>query len=192
MTKRIHIVHFTLLLALTATMAIMSSCDRDNNHPGYNYYPDMVDSRAYESFSENPNFADGKTLREPVEGTVPRGHSPLPYTKDLEDRALAGKELQNPVPLNDETLARGKVLYDRFCLQCHGPQGDGQGILYTSKLYPLQPASLVNEKVRNLPDGEIFHTITYGYGVMAEHASIIRPEDRWIIVNYIRKELQDQ
>ena len=53
---------FFLLLALILSV-LLNSCDRDNNHPGYAYYPDMTDSRAYESYSENPNFENGITLR---------------------------------------------------------------------------------------------------------------------------------
>lgn len=178
------------ILFISLSLFFNSGCDRDNNHPGYNYYPDMTDSRAYESFSENPNFSDNSTLREPVSGTVPRGYLPLPYTKDLADRTKAGVELRSPIKSDQSNLERGKVLYERFCLQCHGELGDGQGLLYTSTLYQFPPASLVNEKVKNIPDGEIFHTITYGYGVMAEHGSIILPEDRWKIILYIRQELQ--
>ena len=184
-----YIKHF-LILIISVIFVLLTGCDRDNNNPGYNYYPDMTDSRAYESFSENPNFSDNSTLREPVEGTVPRGYTPLPYTKDLADRTKAGKELNNPMEANQTNIDRGKVLFERCCLQCHGEHGDGKGLLYTSKLYPFPPASLVNEKVKNIPDGEIFHTITYGYGVMPEHASIIPTDDRWKIILYIRQELQ--
>jgi len=179
-------------LYLSGIGLALISCDRDNNSPGYIYFPDMTYSRAYESYSENPNFSNNSTLREPVEGTVPRDYVPLPYTKDLEDRDKAGRELKNPLEANEENLARGQVLFERFCLQCHGELGDGQGYLYTSKLYPFPPASLINEKVSGLPDGQIFHTITYGYGVMAEHGSIIRSNDRWKIIQYIRNNLQNQ
>lgn len=167
------------------------ACDRDNNNPGYAYFPDMTDSRAYESYSENPNFPNHVTLREPPEGTIARGYIPLPYTKDLEDRVLAGKELKNPFTYTDENLERGKTMFERICFDCHGPMGDGQGHLFTSGLYPYPPASLINEKVMGLPDGEIFHTITYGYGIMPEHGTIVQPDDRWKIILYIRRELQE-
>ncbi len=166
------------------------ACDRDNNSTGYTYFPDMVDSRAFETYSENPNFSDNVTLREPPEGSIARGHIPLPYTKDLEDRTLAGREFKNPFGYTKDDLARGKVMFERVCFDCHGPLGDGKGHLFTSGLYPYPPASLINRKVDSIPDGEIFHTITYGYGVMSEHATIVRPEDRWKIILYIRKELQ--
>jgi mono/diheme cytochrome c family protein len=184
--------HTIKFILLAGGVVLLAACDRDNNHPGYTYFPDMTYSRAYESYSENPNFENHSTLREPVEGTVPRGYTPLPYTKDLEDRARAGRELVNPLMVSDAVVERGRVLYERYCIHCHGPHGDGQGHLYTSKLYPYPPASLVNEKVRTIEDGQIFHTITYGYGVMGAHGPIIRPEDRWNIIVYIREVLQKE
>lgn len=182
----------SIFLLIACFTFSFTSCDRDNNSPGYIYFPDMTYSQAYESFSENLNFENNATLREPVEGTVPRGYIPLPYTKDLQDREKAGKELKNPFELNEVNLARGQLMFERFCLQCHGELGNGQGYLYTSKLYPFPPASLINEKVKTIPDGQIYHTITYGYGVMAEHGSIIRPDDRWKIILYVRNNLQGE
>ncbi|MBN1599518.1 MAG: c-type cytochrome [Bacteroidales bacterium] len=179
-----------IITGIVGIFILFSSCDRDNNSPGYNYFPDMTYSRAYESYSDNPNFDNGMTMREPVEGTIPRGYTPLPYTKDLEDRTRAGIDLKNPFYNTPDNLERGKIMFIRICEQCHGVIGDGHGLLYTTKLYPFPPASLVNEKVKNIPDGEIFHTITYGYGVMSEHATIVAPEDRWKIILYIRNELQ--
>ena len=47
----------TIIAMIIAGFAISNtSCDRDNNSPGYTYFPDMTYSTAYESFSENPNF----------------------------------------------------------------------------------------------------------------------------------------
>ena len=180
------------ILLLIMLLFYVSACDRDNNSTGYAYFPDMTDSRAYETYSENPLFPDNSTLREPPEGTVAQGHIPLPYSKDLEDRTLAGRELTNPFAVSDQNLARGKVMYERICLNCHGDLGDGKGFLYTSKLYPFPPASLVNRRVDSIPDGEIFHTITYGYGIMAEHSTIVQPDDRWKIILYLREELQNK
>lgn len=179
------IVIFTVIFFI-----LLIACDRDNNSTGYTYFPDMTDSRAYETYSENPNFSTNSTLSEPPEEAIPRGYIPLPYSKDLEYRTKAGKELKNPFNYTNENLARGKVMYERICFNCHGPQGDGKGYLYISGLYPYPPASLINPKVDYIPDGEIFHTITYGYGVMGEHGYIVQLNDRWKIILYIREELQ--
>jgi len=164
-----------------------TSCDRTHNDPGYDYFPDMFYSKAYETYSENPNFADGKTLREPVEGTIPTDIIPYPYEKNDTDRLLAGKELVNPLPVTTENLGRGEAAYKIYCINCHGSLADGKGNLFTSGLYTFKPASLVNDKMKKVPDGEIFHVITVGQGVMMAHGGIVRPGDRWKIVMYVRQ-----
>jgi len=168
------------------------SCDRTNNHPGFDYFPDMFYSKAYETYSPNPGFTDGKTLREPVAGTIPQGIIPYPYAKTDVDRLLAGRELSNPFPADSANLHRGARAYGIFCTNCHGSQADGNGILYKTGMYNFKPASLVNEKLRTVPDGEIYHVISVGQGVMQEHGSIIRPDDRWKIVLYVRQLQADQ
>jgi len=163
------------------------ACDRNHNDAGYDYFPDMFYSKAYETYSDNPNFADGKTLREPVDGTIPVDMVPYLYEKTDADRLLAGKELVNPLPSEKENLDRGEVVFTRFCVSCHGSHADGQGNLFTSGLYNFKPASLVNEKMKAAPDGEIYHVITVGQGVMMAHGGQIRPEDRWKIVLHVRQ-----
>jgi mono/diheme cytochrome c family protein len=163
------------------------SCDRTNNDPGYDYFPDMFYSKAYETYSENKVFADGKTLREPVAGTVPTDIIPYPYTKTDADRLLAGKELVNPFASDAANLSQGARDYSVFCISCHGARADGNGFLYKKGLYNFKPASLVNDKMIAVPDGEIYHVISVGQGVMQEHGSIIRPDDRWKIVLYVRQ-----
>jgi len=180
-----------LLILTGLTLILFSACDRTRSTTGWDYMPDMYYSEAYETWSPNENFSDGKTMRTPVEGTVPRGMVPFPYENTEEDRLLAGDELTNPVTPSEENISEGKKAYQVYCINCHGEQGDGQGFLYTSQRYPYPPASLVNEKVRNLRDGEIYHTITVGYGVMGAHGAMISQEDRWKIVTYIREELQN-
>lgn len=178
------------ILTLILTALLFSACDRTRSSTGWDYMPDMYYSEAYETYTPNENFEDGLTMRTPAPGSVPRGMVPFAYEKTDEDRILAGKELKNPVEVTDISLADGKELFGVFCVNCHGDKGDGQGFLYTSKRYPYPPASLVNEKVTALPDGEIYHAITVGYGVMGAHGAMITPNDRWRIVNYIREELQ--
>lgn len=171
-----------LVLVLTLT-----GCHRDNNHPGYVYLPDMDESRAYDTYSENPNYADGKTMQPPVEGTIARGEIPYPLTKEnLDDVLIAGKKFTNPYKYTTEVVAEGKILYERFCLSCHGDLGDGKGHLYTSGRYTYPPGNLLEDKQKYRPDGEIFHVITFGYGIMGAHGPQIRQDDRWKIIAYVR------
>lgn len=182
-----------IILGITAflLLVVSGSCDRDRNNPGWDYFPDMFYSEAYESYTPNPNFEDGKTMQEPVEGTVARGEMPFEYTIEPEDRIRAGEELANPFEGDPSVVSRGKEVYEAFCLNCHGTKGEGQGYLHTSGLYIAVPRSLVNETAQNLKDGEIFHTITLGFGSMGAHGSQLRPEDRWKTINYIRMVLQE-
>lgn len=172
--------------------AIVTGCDRDNNNPGYVYIPDMDDSRAYETYTENPVYDDKKTMREPVQGTVPRGDFPYPFQKNAEDMQRAGELLKNPFTATQEVVERGEEMYNRFCLQCHGEKGDGKGYLFTEGLYTYQPASLIAEKARVKPDGEFYHNITVGFGLMGAHGSMISEEDRWKIVTFIRARFHNQ
>ncbi|NOU60446.1 c-type cytochrome [Marinifilum caeruleilacunae] len=171
-------------------IGVMTSCDKDNNHPGYSYFPDMQDSRAYETYSSNPNFADGKTLRLPVEGTIPREMIPYDFEKTPENRTWAGQNIVNMTEMSMKDVERGKELFAIFCINCHGEKGDGQGFLYTSGKYPYEPKSLVTDILKTTPRGEFFHVITAGYGVMGAHGAQIKPDDRWKIIEYIKVELQ--
>ncbi len=183
--------NITRAVILLLFSALMNGCDRNRNTTGWDYFPDMFYSTAYESFTKNPNFEDGATMRIPPAGTVPRDFTPFNYTADPESRVRAGAELINPVPLIPGILARGKEVYTTFCIGCHGTKGAGDGQLFTSGLYPMKPRMLTGNTADNLKDGEIFHTITLGLGSMGAHGSQIRRDDRWILVHYIRN-LQEE
>jgi len=175
------------VVILVLWAVILSGCNRDRNNPGWDYFPDMFYSTAYETFTKNPNFEDAMTMRVPVAGTVPRGFTPFDYTIDPESRIKAGNDLINPILPTDEALLRGKAVYSAFCAGCHGISGEGNGHLYTSGLYPVKPRSLISENASELRDGEIYHSITLGFGPMGSHGSQIRPDDRWKLILYIRK-----
>ncbi len=153
---------------------------------GYDYIPDMVYSQAYDAYSQNPNFKDSMTMRVPVEGTVPIGFTPFRYTVDTISRAKAGKELVNPFLPTDDVLARGKLMFTTFCIGCHGELGKGDGQLFKSGLYPLKPRDISAKPTARRPDGQIYHTITLGFGSMMPHGAQVRPDDRWKLVLYVR------
>ncbi|MGB4205910.1 MAG: cytochrome c [Bacteroidales bacterium] len=180
----------TLLLMLTAL--IVSSCDRSRMDRGYDYFPDMFNSAAYKTYSEHPVLPDGKIMQEAPEGTIPVGFVPYPYDNSFESRELAGKELTNPFEVNNELIAEGKAKYEIFCVHCHGVGGKGDGNLYTSGKFLVKPATLVEGDILEKPSGEIFHVITKGWGTMAAHEVLVKPEDRWKIVMYIEEVLRKQ
>ena len=175
---------------LLLLFVVFSSCDRNRNNPGWDFFPDMFYSEAYETYTPNPNLKDGKTMSMPVEGSIARGDTPFLYTIDDAERVRAGMELKNPFADDSQAVERGKEVFNAFCMNCHGEKGDGKGYLYTSGKYIISPKSLVGEIGLNLKDGEIYHSITLGFGSMGSHASQIRPDDRWKVISYIRNVLQ--
>ena len=179
------------IAVILLTGVILWSCDRQKSMRGYDFIPDMVYSQAYDTYSENPNFPDSMTMRVPVNGTVPRGFMPFRYTIDSVSRARAGNELVNPYLPTDDILARGKLMFTTFCIGCHGAQGKGDGQLYSSGLYPLKPREISSDVISKLKDGQIYHTITLGFGSMGAHGAQIRSDDRWKLVLYVR-ELQKE
>lgn len=169
---------------------ILTACDYDRRTSGWEYFDDMSKSSAYESYTPNENFSDGKTMQGPVEGTIPRGMIPYGYEKSDEDRILAARNLVNPLDESADKLERGKRMYGIYCMNCHGEKGDGLGNLYVDKKYPYPPASLISQKMLVNPEADIYHVITVGHGIMAGHGAMISPDDRWMISMYVKKELQ--
>lgn len=183
---RFLLLHRTVTIAWVAVVWVgISSCDRDKNNPGYDYFPDMAYSKAYETYAPNPNFINGQTMQAPVEGTISREAEYYPYKKVDADIPKAAK-MQNPFLPDSQNIERGRAVYQNVCLQCHGPNGDGKGHLFVSGKYPFPPANLLSPKIANKTDGEMFHTITVGFGIMEPHAIIVRPDDRWKTILYVR------
>ena len=95
-------------LALFTLLAIVTSCDRSPNDPGWDYFPDMSYSHAYRTWSENPVLENDMTMLAPVEGTIPRNMIPFQYERTLEDQVRAGLELVNPFDASAENVERGR------------------------------------------------------------------------------------
>lgn len=178
-----------LLTAFTVIVVLNFTLRRDPARPNYEYLPEMVHSVSFESFSANPNFADGKTLQTPPEGTIPRGHPPLDYEATEEDALRAGVELTNPIdPEDSEATSRGRHVFQTFCVPCHGAGGKGDGPVSMRGFPP--PPSLLVQKTVEMPDGRMFHVVTFGQKNMPGYSVQISQDDRWKAIRYVRV-LQD-
>lgn len=111
----------------------------------------------------------------PVEGTVATHEHAFNFEKTPEDE-LKAASLKNP-PADDFDLERAKQKYDQYCLICHGENGDGQGHLFTSGKYPIPPSNCHVERAMNKTDGQLFHNIRAGFGVMGAHGPQLSVED---------------
>lgn len=96
----------------------------------------------------------------------------------------------NPVKADEVSVARGSELFAINCVLCHGPNGEGNGIIGGAIMWP--PANLTSDVVQSKPDGALFLTISTG--IQGGDGQIHMPalnenlnvRDRWDVVNYIR------
>lgn len=170
---------------------VFTSCEkRDPNSPGVEFMPDMYRSPSLESNMAYVYIENGKetldTLqanRMPVAGTIARGYMPYTYPNSSEGYEAAGTNLRNPLQSNELFLKEGEELYGKYCVHCHGKGGEGDGLV-GGKLPGPPPAY---STLKNLSEGKMFHTITFGKGLMGAHASLMSQEERWKVILYIRK-----
>ncbi|MBT8234183.1 MAG: c-type cytochrome [Saprospiraceae bacterium] len=199
------------LIAAVAFVLLMQSCQQPGGDTtGSEFMPDMAHSVAYEANYYNYYYNNTWGTEEeyyefakpklPVKGTVPRqssssisipkasGSQPYYYEDTEEERTRAMNEIiDNPYPITDEGLNRGKELYNTFCAICHGEKGDGNGYLARDDgAYPVAPAQLINEEFTAASNGRYYHSIMYGKNVMGAYKDKISYEERWQVIHYIR------
>jgi mono/diheme cytochrome c family protein len=178
-------------LFIGCTLFAVTSCTENPLSPGVEYMPDMYRSPSFETYVnyENP---DSMVSRLPVRGTIAFSkdsakayiNMPYPYPNTPEGYEAASTNLKNPLELSDKTIEDAKVLYSKFCVHCHGEQGNGDGSLVANDKFPPPPAY---SKIAGLTEGKMFHTMTYGKGLMGSHASQLNKEERWKLVHYVKK-----
>src|SRR6185295_10132732 len=89
-----------------------------------------------------------------------------------------------PVKVTESVLKRGQERFTIYCAVCHGALGDGKGV--TAKYGMVAMANFHDKRLVEMPDGEIFNTITYGKNLMGSYGSQVPIADRWAIIAYVR------
>jgi cytochrome c553 len=148
-------------------------------------FPSMENQPKFRPQSANKFFADGRADRVPPAHTVARG---MLREDDHRYRGKSGNAfatgLPNGLTVDMNFLQRGRDRYQIYCTPCHGATGDGNGI---TKRYGMGATpSYHDDRLRNMPDGEIFNTITNGKNTMLPYADKLAPDDRWAVVAYVR------
>jgi hypothetical protein len=144
---------------------------------------DMHVQPKYLPYEPSEFFADGRSERQPVEGTVARGQ--LRIDEELYTGKVDGKLVNEfPFPIGANDILRGQERYNIYCSPCHDYTGSGRGMIVMRGFPP--PPSYHIDRLRQAPLGHFFDVMTNGYGSMYSYASRITPEDRWRIAAYIR------
>lgn len=147
------------------------------------------------------SFADGQGSRRPVANTISMGTRvptapsaadgsdlPTSYFRSGRFGDYFGQGFPKQVKVDQALLDRGKQRFEIYCSVCHGLTGSGKGVVgpyWTGGMMP-PTSNLVDERVRALPEGQVFWTITNGKGLMGPYNGSVSVEDRWAIVAYLR------
>jgi hypothetical protein len=143
----------------------------------------MHDQPKYVPLRESTFFADSRSARPFVPGTVARGQlreDSLLYTGKID----GADATVFPFPITGRVMARGRERFDIFCSPCHGLAGYGDGMI-VQRGFPAPP-SYHTRRLRAAPAQHFVDVITNGYGVMYSYAARVPPRDRWAITAYIR------
>lgn len=187
--------YLVLFFVVVSSVSVLGFRGSLSKRPPLEVFPDMDRQEKYKPQAESRFFADKRTDRPTPAGVVPFGRTALAadgkflaaddhlYRGTRADGSFA-KGFPSEVEVNAAFLARGKLKYNIYCTVCHGATGDGNGI---TKQYGMGATPTYHdERLRNVPEGEIYHVITAGKGNMLSYADKLEPADRWAVVAYVR------
>ena len=97
--------------------------------------------------------------------------------------------VENPVQATAEDLERASEIFQLNCVACHGPEGQGNGIIagYFERADVAKPADYTSDDIRGRTDGQLYYAITSGTGLMPRFGPLLNEEDRWLLVHHIRE-----
>jgi len=178
---------FPLLIFLLGAVMLAGACTRGSisKKPPIHINPNMdIQPKAMPEASSD-FFADGKTMRPKLAGTVAREDA-------VDDHGLssgkdaAGNYLKEfPMKVDGALLTRGQQRFDIYCAPCHGERADGNGMLHQRA--NVRVANLLDPRIVAMPPGQIVDTIDNGLGLMPSYRYPIPPHDRWAIVAWVKK-----
>ncbi len=187
--------HRTSLLSgcLLAATLVVAGCrgtpsEQEPVHPIRNMYQQP----RYNPQGKSDFFGDGRAMRPLVAGTVPREAYVDPEVETGWSDAQETWALTVPDAVVGgfggmrQLLERGEDRYGIYCTPCHGVSGEGDGPVPTRAAGPIRPPTLHGDRVRHMPDGQVFATVTNGVRNMPAYGHMLSVEDRWAIVGYVR------
>jgi mono/diheme cytochrome c family protein len=156
----------------------------------------MYNQPRYDTQERQPFFADQRSMRPGVEGAVPREAEQFIHWATGRDAKDESWLMDTPAGLVKRNggasafLARGQERYGIYCAPCHSVSGDGKGMV-SRRAAALGASGLIapsfhDDRLRHIPDGQLYATITNGVRNMPAYAHNIPVDDRWAIVQYIR------
>lgn len=151
-------------------LIVLAGCERN----------DMHNQPREEAYEASDFFADGKSARPIIQGTVAVGTL---RDQRLEEAATDDNDIF-PFEITMAHMKRGQERFNIYCTPCHGFLGEGDGMIVRRGF--TRPPSFHEQRLRDANAGHFVSVMTNGYGAMYSYADRISAEDRWKIAAYIR------
>ncbi|MFI5380254.1 MAG: c-type cytochrome [Tepidisphaerales bacterium] len=189
--------YLVLTLLVVLTVSVLGLRGTKFSHPPMDVFPEwlfpgMKYQPKYRTQGSSTFFADGRADRPLPPGVVAADYGPLAQPLRADRHLAEGKNADGSfargfpasVAVDMKLLEHGRERFTIYCAPCHGALGDGQGI---TKQYGMGATPTYQDvRLRNMPEGEIFNTITHGKGNMLSYADKLTVEDRWAVIAYVR------
>jgi Cytochrome C oxidase, cbb3-type, subunit III len=192
------------ILITVAIVSLAGFRGEKSSEPPVQIFPDMKVQPRYDPQHTSTFFSDGSAGRKPVAGTIPLGYTmPGSFLQagakngTIEPTGFANKpDYYNtgkmgdsygdgfPMDVTEAIVLRGQERFNINCAVCHGKAGLGNGVI--SKFGIATIVNLQDDRIRTMPDGQIFSTLTNGKNTMGAYGPQIAVDDRWAIVAYVR------
>ena len=120
----------------------------------------------------------------------PPSHS-VPVTgKEVPVPALKSDavSLINPTTSTAYDIENAAKVYHVNCSMCHGMAAGGDGFVGQkfAQYNMTAPPAFNSERVQNLESGEIYWSLTQGFGFMPAFGNLLTPEERWHLVHLVQ------
>lgn len=187
---------------VVAVIALMGFRGEKFEKPPLEIFPDMDWTPRYEPQGQTDFFVDGRMDRPTPPGTVAMVPAHLqvftddPDALSLDEFLTAGQTEDGswargyPYEVNRSFLELGREKYEIFCTVCHGATGAGNGAAWVvaqqNNAYNMIVTSLLDQRLIDMPEGEIYNTIKNGKNLMGAYGYKLRVKERWAIVAYVR------
>ncbi|MFN8369537.1 MAG: cytochrome c [Bacteriovoracaceae bacterium] len=110
---------------------------------------------------------------------IRHGIVPIPMNSNINSN-----KNETSFPIDKEKAKRGKFVYSKNCLECHGIKGEGDGEKANS--LPVKPKNLVNS-VRSVPNFKLYVSVSQWVGKMPGWKNHLTDEELEDLTHYLKE-----
>jgi len=138
------------------------------------------------------HYQASKRAQEPPRRMPPADSVPT-SGKEVQLSAEQLLTMANPVARTQSNLERGETLYLTNCAMCHGKSGTGDGpvaLKFKAANAITLPTNLTLPATQDKAAGQVWGIITSGGLNMPAFRNLLTPEERWLLVLYLKEKLR--